>query len=1267
MKRHALWTTGLLTILALTGCGGGDVEEPADSLAQVELVEAATAPDLFEARTDSPGSADVADALKPPDTVPEYTSPEEISADDFQDYVGGPGYPCASGADCIEGFCIQTVDGMQCTVTCIEECPFDWQCVLHSPSLPDEVYICAAPLVSLCRPCQTNDDCRVGGLDTGAACVDYGQAGFFCGAQCETGDDCPATHGCAQVVDVAGATRDQCVLTAGECPCSKWAVNAGADTTCFYENENGTCEGHRQCLAAGLEPCSALVPAAESCNGLDDNCDGQIDEALGGGPCLVVNEFGTCPGVDNCVAATTVCEGPEAKTETCDGADNDCDGQTDEGFEDTDGDGVADCLVNDKDGDGVVDGLDNCPTHFNPSQPDSDLDTIGDVCDPDDDNDQVADEDDCAPKDDEIYPGNDELCDGKDNNCNYLVDEGNPDTDGDGWKDCFDEDDDGDGTDDGLDCAPLDPAIHPNAAETCDGVDNDCDGATDSGFPDLDNDGLADCVDDDTDGDGVGNADDNCPALANAPQDDLDGDGAGDECDSDLDGDSVPNAMDNCVWTPNPFQVDSDQDGNGDACDEDPDGDGFSAEDDNCPDHHNPGQDDLDQDGLGDACDDDDDGDGDPDESDCAALDLKVHHGAEEICDGLDNNCHLGIDEGFIDSDLDGYKNCIDDDDDNDGTTDDKDCAPTDPWIHHGAAEQCNGLDDDCNNQVDDGLGKSTCGFGECEHTIDNCQAGILTMCNPFADVQPEVCDGKDNDCDAQVDEDLGTTWCGLGECHHSVANCLDGQTQECDPLDGAADEVCDGKDNDCNGIIDDGLPTLACGKGQCFNTISSCVGGTTKECNPFLGAAPESCDGKDNDCDGEKDEELGDISCGQGECFHTQPYCVEGKPTNCDPFLGVQPEICDSLDNDCDGLADEELGTTTCGLGVCEHTVANCLGGEPVLCDPEEGATPEHCDGLDNDCDGTSDPEDALGCEPYYNDTDLDEWGVEGASKCLCKAEAPYLATKFGDCEDTKPAINPGADEDCALPGDENCDGNVNEDCVYVSCSAVLDVAPNSNSGIYLIDPDGDGVGQPYQVYCDMDTEGGGWTLISRVSSASTTWSWAAYNKDNSVWGDSETWAKTEMRNQAFFDLPGDELLLRTISDNNDYVHVTSCSDGQVSLGWRFKNYSWTSGCTAKRCQIIKSQVTAYFPWSYDTHQYSCAGSCGNPTSSIGFMETSSPGNPGQDDSVLLGWNGGDSGYHQGLGNFEDGKVPADAQCYCNSDQDGSSCSGRYFGLFIR
>lgn len=114
---------------------------------------------------------------------------------------------------------------------------------------------------------------------------------------------------------------------------------------------------------------------------------------------------------------------------------------------------------------------------------------------------------------------------------------------------------------------------------------------------------LAEAANGDIDGDGILNAADNCPVVANPDQADLDGDQVGDLCDGDVDNDGRINAADNCPEAANPGQADLDSDGTGDACDADRDGDAIDNAVDNCPKAANPDQADGDANGTGDACD----------------------------------------------------------------------------------------------------------------------------------------------------------------------------------------------------------------------------------------------------------------------------------------------------------------------------------------------------------------------------------------------------------------------------------------------------------------------------------------------------------------------------------------------------------------------------------------------------------------------------------------------------------------------------------------
>jgi hypothetical protein len=261
----------------------------------------------------------------------------------------------------------------------------------------------------------------------------------------------------------------------------------------------------------------------------------------------------------------------------------------------------------------------------------------------------------------------------------------------------------------------------------------------------------------------------------------------------------------------------------------------------------------------------------------------------------------------------------------------------------------------------------ATYNVGECGPGIQQCQALDLDVgewgdCENDTLPSMEVCDDLDNDCNGEVDDGLGSTMCGIGPCAHEVPNCVNGQEEICDPFDGAVPEICDGADNDCDGDIDDGLgdEQIFCGVGACYHSVSACEGGIVPPCDPFEGASPEVCDDIDNDCDGAVDEGIPDITCGCGACDHTIPGCINGFPQVCDPFDGAGPEICDGIDNDCDCIVDEDQGNWTCGQNECEVTVPQCIGGVPQpedTCVPIPGG-PEICgDGIDNNCDGVAPP----------------------------------------------------------------------------------------------------------------------------------------------------------------------------------------------------------------------------------------------------------------------------------------------------------------------
>lgn len=465
-------------------------------------------------------------------------------------------------------------------------------------------------------------------------------------------------------------------------------------------------------------------------------------------------------------------------------------------------------------------------------------------------------------------------------------------------------------------------------------------------------------------------------------------------------------------------------------------------------------------------------------------------------------------------------------DQDGDGYDSQEDCDDNNPLIFPDSVEYCNGIDDNCDGEVDENvqstfyLDEDIDGFGTTDSFVEACEApeGYATVGTDCDDLDTEIfpgaveiCDGKDNNCDGEIDNGVGIIVYpdadddGYGETDQPQTSCdieegyVD-QAGDCDDNNSqvniGAGEICDELDNNCNGEIDeetglvlypdedsdnfgsqDGEPVLSCTMLEGYSEENTDCNDADSEIYP---GAAEICDYIDNDCNGSVDDNALGASTwfedtdgdGYGGTVSLEaceaPVGYLSQSGDCDNSNNTiypgAPEECDGIDNDCSGVIDdnpvngltwyEDLDSD--GFGTDNSTIIACTqplyhvmqGGD---CDGSNNTiypgASEECDGVDNDCSGVIDDNPIDGIT-WYADTDGDGFGDPTATMSACEDAFPSgYILDSLDCDDTLVSVYPDAQEECNSI-DDDCNGTIDDDPI--------------DGTVYYLDDDGDGYGDP-------------------------------------------------------------------------------------------------------------------------------------------------------------------------------------------------------------
>ena len=744
------------------------------------------------------------------------------------------------------------------------------------------------------------------------------------------------------------------------CNVEKMTIDSDNDVSMFSDIDG---DGYLSDIDCNDNDSATYPDAIEVCDGIDNNCNSEIDEGVlidffadadgdgfGNGAIAILScsqQEGFVPNGNDCNDAEPAMY-PGA-IEECDGLDNDCNDIIDDGnniivYLDADGDGFGDPNIMDS----------TC--------------TAGEG--------YVENNLDCNDQNNTIHPDVDEICDSIDNNCDGLID--NEALDAPQWYRDMDNDGYGDDTNTILschipsgysiedgDCNDQNSNVHPFAAEICDEIDQDCDGLTDEGtnitfFEDADGDGFGNFyvyIDTCTPPLGyVANAQDCNDGNPNVSPNALEYcNGYDDNCDTMVDENT---SVDVVTWF-----ADVDGDGFGDAS--------VPVQSCQTPPFY-----------VG-------------DNTDCNDGRPNVFPGAIETCttaydDDCDNNNNddgaTGCLEYFEDIDGDGYglsssSQCLCVPEGGVQSLSDSDCDDTDFAINPSVIENCTTTaDDNCNGDTNEAGGAGCTYFyqdydGDGYGTVDR-----VCMCEPIGDYEALV----DGDCD-DTNALYSPAESEICDVNDIDENC-DGLADGSDAL-GAVEWYLDG---DGDGYGDSDILQIQCDQPIGYVSVGGDCADTLVDINPGM---VESCFTTDDDnCSGSNND-VGAIGCSN--------------------FFMDNDEDGYGLANDSQCLCVAQPPYSSVSSGDCDDTQDTVSPGQIETCDLSSIGIPQ-----DENCDGSIDEPNAENCTVYHYDYDGDDFGLGSDSICMCDTDGYYRALIGGDCEDTDASINPDQ-SNCGLMGD--------------------------------------------------------------------------------------------------------------------------------------------------------------------------------------------------------------------------------------------------------